>query len=418
MNCEETTYSISSGAYGNSIRLRLDLLHYDSSCAHENRGGKITWDATESLLKILSEKNIKVADLRLQLCPSELQKGWQLLCSLSASLIDLSINFQCDSHFSHSGTLQDEWETTFPNLKSLSGNFKCLSWLLPESPRNIFRELVTNSSNIENFNCKKLGSGCEQILFDMLSNDRSILRNLKYFSFATLNDEEFQILSSTNIKLKSLSFVLYSGFRVRSMYQFLTNQASFLESLTIDFENLPTAIESFACGVDLVNLKNLSLRKFCGSIHFVSFMEKLESLTLRDVNLSVALHDEASKHNYRSGLKSLKIFGGKGSTGRFLFPAVYSHVVTFFPEIEELRMEYFTNSTLRIIIEGLPNLRELDIPNGVYTDEIFSVPEVEEHNLTCEFKTDQLQSDEKAQNLSGLKSKDKITVFLKLFKTF
>ncbi|ODM89194.1 Leucine-rich repeats and immunoglobulin-like domains protein 2, partial [Orchesella cincta] len=234
------------------------------------------------------------------------------------------------------------------------------------------RHLILNSSVLEGLHCQ-LPSRRHEMFGIMEAGRPDVFQKLKSLSSISLNQEEMEMLSNNGInKLRSLSFTLYSGFRVPTIHPLLSSLGQTLESLEIDFVTLPRVPEPFPSGIDLVHIKHLTLKKFYGSIHFVSHMANIETLCLEDANLSVAFHDEASKFQYRSGLKSLKIFGGRGSTGRFLFPALYHEIVRFFPRLTKLRMEYFTDSTIKIIVEGLPDLEELDIPNGIYSDVILT----------------------------------------------
>ncbi|CAL8089361.1 unnamed protein product [Orchesella dallaii] len=414
--------SLRSKIYGGTIRLKLHLRQRDddpsSSIQSRPVANTITMDEAENLISRLVGKGTVITDLDLQFCTctADVRNIWlKIVCATAKHLERLNINFECgDTHCASevvclgTETFFEQHKTQFSNLKEISCQVGRIS---SKFTMLVFiRHLILNSPVIEGLHCQ-LPSRRHEMFGIMESGRPDIFQNLKNLSSISLNQEEMEMMSKNGVtKLRSLSFTLYSGFRVPTIYPFLSSLGETLESLDIDFVTLPRVPEPFPCGIDLVHIKHLTLKKFYGSIHFVSYMSNIETLCLEDANLSVALHDEASKFQYKSGLKSLKIFGGRGSTGRFLFPAVYHEIVRFFPHLTKLRMEYFTDSTIKIIVEGLPNLVELDIPNGIYSDVILTGGDHKKEN--CHFGETEERPDilEKAACLSDLKRLRKLVL--------
>ncbi|ODM87140.1 hypothetical protein Ocin01_19541 [Orchesella cincta] len=369
-----------SKIYGGSIRLKLHLRQRENEYQSRQFANTITMDDAENLTFRLLEKGTVITDLDLQFCTcsADVRNIWlKIVCAAAKHLERLNINFDCGDTHCASGVVCLGTETFFEENKVQFSNLKEISCQVGRISSKFtmlvfIRHLILNSSVLEGLHCQ-LPSRRHEMFGIMEAGRPDVFQKLKSLNSISLNQEEMEMLSTNGInKLRSLSFTLYSGFRVPTIHPLLSSLGQTLESLEIDFVTLPRVPEPFPSGIDLVHIKHLTLKKFYGSIHFVSHMANIETLCLEDANLSVAFHDEASKFQYRSGLKSLKIFGGRGSTGRFLFPALYHEIVRFFPRLTKLRMEYFTDSTIKIIVEGLPDLEELDIPNGIYSDVILT----------------------------------------------
>lgn len=331
------------------------------------------------LVQKLTVLNITVLELDLQLYSKSPFGLWKIILPLREHLQRLTITIDRDKCSIEPDSSLDYYlpgNTDFPRLKLFSGSY--INKHLNSEGRlvsTIFKKIILASSSLESLRCtfsSNLYDVHERHIFEVWDSKPGALQHLNQLTCASLSQDQFEVLISKNLKLRSLSFSLFCGFRAPAMNQFLSQQGLSLETLSINFGDLPRNPEQFPCGMELDKLKSLSMSKFYGSVHFVSQMPSLKSLKLEDVNLSVALHDETAKHNHKSELTSLEIFASKGSTGRFLLPAVYSSMVVFFPALKRLRMEYFTDSTLKIVLAGLPNLEELDIPNGIYTDRVIA----------------------------------------------
>lgn len=381
---------------GNSyIRLKLSLERSDCDEFLDDKTtiSRISYATASALLeRFMAMKATQIIELNIDICSrNPLLPFWKMISFLSSTLEKLNIHTNCtccgcyakilhampieraflpeeNDHDNNDLSDFNNDVVTFPNLKIISGELRKFgrSNKIP----TFLTKILTSSPNLEGLHCNLVLSGNDHVMFDILKRNPYAFRALNSLSFVAMNNEEFQILLRKDLKLKSLSVALHSGFRVLAFYRFLSSQGKTLESLAVDFVCLPNNPEAFFCAKDLTKLKHLTMSRFYGSIHFVSHMPSLETLVLQQINLSVALRDDAATFDYTSKLKSLQIFGGRGSTGRFLMPAVYYDIVSFFPELRHLRMEYFTDTTLRIIVEGLPYLEELDIPNGIYSDEV------------------------------------------------
>lgn len=206
---------------------------------------------------------------------------------------------------------------------------------------------------------------------------------LKIIDFPlNLNEAEVILIHEKfNWPLERLQLSLRPGLRFPALYAWLSSLGSTLTRLDLDFVLIPATPETFPCGYDLVKMETLTLKNYYGPLDFLPFMDKLESLTLTNVNLSVAFRDEPEK-SCCDQMRSLQIMSGHSNAGRMSFAHIYKNIAKFFPHLRKFRGDYLSDSNLRILIRECPLIEELLLADSVITDEgITGIPFAKCHEL-------------------------------------
>lgn len=200
-------------------------------------------------------------------------------------------------------------------------------------------------------------------------NFKSLSPSIKKLNFPlTLNEPEVKALHQKfNWPLQSLQFSIRPGLRFPALYSWLSSLGPSLTNLDLDFVLIPLNTETFPCGVELVNMKTLKFKNYFGSLEFLPCMKNLHTLSLTNVNLSVAFPEEPE--GSCEEMKSLEIVSGHSSAGRMSFSHIYKNITEYFPKLLKFRGDYLSDSNLRIVIQHCPLLEELILADSAISDE-------------------------------------------------
>jgi len=270
-------------------------------------------------------------------------------------------------------TIEESSRKLLPSIRNLTVVYE--DEQIVAHGHNLVADLFSRMPNLKKFTCDGDKNLREEIIWQFIGIRGFHKFNPSFSEFdfnLNLNEDEVKRFHETlKYPLETLKLSLRPGLRFPALYSFLSSLGSTLTNLQLDFIFIPLNPERFPCGQHLVNLKNLTLKNYNGPLNFLHFTEKLLTLCLNNVNLSVAFREEEEEFysDIPHGLKSLEVFDGHSNAGRFSFPHIFRKIVKLFPTLKKFRMDYLTDANIKIIAEGLPYLEELILENSVCTDE-------------------------------------------------
>lgn len=287
---------------------------------------------------------------------------------------------------------KDEEDLWLPKVKRLDLQ---LYDKLPEDDflQDFIVKILTSTRNLEILRSSESRKGksrrerFHRILFETLIDPKFnvTLPNLTKidFSLTPWGDDQYLRLSSKSFPLTYLSLTILPDISTYTVVKLLGSFKKTLKKLKISFTNWQ--IMEFPCDLELDQLRHLNLDWYNGSLKFVTYLKKLETLVLAQVDLNEALRDESDRDNEDdvevSDSEERMLFSQKRRhrmltnfelyqpSGAEIFPESVRKLSGLFPNLKKLVLGKLTDQSLRAVFTVFPGLEEFSAVEGTYTDD-------------------------------------------------
>jgi hypothetical protein len=261
-----------------------------------------------------------------------------------------------------------------PNLQQIESSSTKLP--IPNSGKSGIDEI--NDLTIDSFTVLSSPDKISSQLWSILLNDWDVsLLKMKKLSFGvTMSDECVQKLATKWFHLSTINLKLEPNVTSNSLKFLFSSLKDTLQIIKLNFSSveatdakLETETELFPITEVMHRVESVDVEGYRGNLRFLEFMPNLRSLILRKLRFNkTVLKDVDSTTKPHLSLLSLKVFEDLSLSTRQRSVQAVQQIGLLFPSLKKLRLEKLVDESLCLIYAQWPNIEELEIIEGQFTD--------------------------------------------------